>query len=183
MFARATEVFRSRNRLARGARLALSASLAVAALALVVFHLVLFWDQIGDGRLLDPAVAVRWGMSALLVVAFAALRRAGVPVLWGRRALVVWVLVALLHWAAVPGGDIDGITQGGAQAAQVLFDVPIAGAAALLLAASAMLLFFHARAMPHAPRTTLVRWFASGSARAAVLSLHLASRAPPPVFA
>ena len=95
-------MFRSRNRLARGARLALSASVAVSALALVVFHLLLFWNQIGDGRLLDPAVAMRWGMSALLVVVLTALRRAGVPVLWGRRALVVWVLVALLHWAAVP---------------------------------------------------------------------------------
>ena len=127
-------MFRSRNRLARGARLALSASVAVSALALVVFHLLLFWNQIGDGRLLDPAVAMRWGMSALLVVVLTALRRAGVPVLWGRRALVVWVLVALLHWAAVPAGDLDGISPGGAQATQVLLDLPTGGAAGLLLA-------------------------------------------------
>ena len=59
--ARVSKVFRSRNRLARGARLALSASVAVSALALVVFHLVLFWDQIVNGRLFDAAVAVRWG--------------------------------------------------------------------------------------------------------------------------
>ena len=70
------------------------------------FTLVLFWNQIGSGRLLDPAVAVRWGMGALLLVALTALRRAGVPVLWGRRALVVWVLVALLHCTAVPAGDL-----------------------------------------------------------------------------
>jgi hypothetical protein len=182
--ARATEVFRSRNRLARGARLALSASVAVSALALVVFHLVLFWDQIGDGRLLDPAVAVRWGMSALLLVALTGLRRAGVPVLWGRRALVVWVLVALLHWAAVPANEVDGIARGGAQAAQVLFDLPMGGAAALLLAASVILLVsVSARRPVCAARAQRVRPFASGSADAAILSLHLASRAPPPVFA
>ena len=50
----AAEVFRSRSRLARGARLALSASVAVSALALVVFHAALFWNQIGDGRAARP---------------------------------------------------------------------------------------------------------------------------------
>ena len=177
-------MFRSRNRLARGARLALSASVAVSALALVVFHLLLFWNQIGDGRLLDPAVAMRWGMSALLVVVLTALRRAGVPVLWGRRALVVWVLVALLHWAAVPAGDLDGISQGGAQATQVLLDLPTGGAAGLLLAASLMLLLLlRARALPSAARAVRVRRFAAAGTHAAILSLHLASRAPPPAFA
>jgi hypothetical protein len=180
----ATEVFRSRNRLARGARLALSASIALSALALMVFHLALFWDQIGDGRLLDPAVAARWGMSALLLVALTALRRAGVPMLWGRRALVVWVLVALLHWTAMPAGDIDGLTEGGAQATQVVVDLPIGVAAVLLLAASLMLLFLlGGRAMPRAGRTLRARWFAAAGVHAAILSLHLASRAPPPVFA
>ena len=179
-----TEVFRSRNRLARGARLALSASVAVSALALVIFHLVLFWDQIISGRLLDPAVAVRWGMSALLLVVFTAFRRAGVPLLWGRRALVVWVLVALLHCAAVPAGDVEGITRGGAQAAEVVVDLRIGGAAALLLAASLMLLFLlGARAMPGAARAMRVRWSAVSGAHAPILSLHLASRAPPPVAA
>jgi multisubunit Na+/H+ antiporter MnhB subunit len=178
--ARATEVFRSRNRVARGARLALAASFAVSAVALVIFHLVLFWDQIADGRLLDPAVAVRWGVSALLLAALAALRRAGVPLLWGRRALVVWVLVALLHWAAMPGGEVDGMTHGGAQATQVLFELPIGGAAALLLGTSAILLFFLApRALPRLDRATCVRWCAAGGLHAAILGLHLASRAPP----
>jgi hypothetical protein len=177
-------VFRSRNRLARGARLALSASVAVSALALVVFHLLLFWNQIGNGRLLDPAVAMRWGMSALLLVVLTALRRAGVPVVWGRRALVVWVLVALLHWAAVPAGDLDGISQGGAQATQVLLDLPTGGAAGLLLAASLMLLLLlRARALPSAARAVRVRRFAAAGIHAAILSLHLASRAPPPAFA
>jgi hypothetical protein len=156
----------------------------VSALALVVFHLVLFWDQIGDGRLFDPAVAVRWAMSALLLLALTGLRRAGVPILWGRRALVVWVLVALLHWAAMPAGAVGDIAKGGAQAAQVLFDLPMGGAAALLLAASVMLLAsLGARATARASCARRVRPFASSRDHAAVLSLHLASRAPPPVIA
>jgi hypothetical protein len=107
-----------------------------------------------------------------------------VPMLWGRRALVVWVLVALLHWTATPAGDIDGLTQGSAQATQVLVDLPIGGAAALLLAASLMLLLLlSGRAMPSAGRMLRVRWFAAARAHAAILSLHLASRAPPSVFA
>jgi len=182
--ARAIGVFRSRNGLARGARLALSASIAVSALALVVFHVLLFRDQIGDGRLFDPAVAVRWGISALLLLAIAGLRRAGVPVLWGRRALVVWVLVAVLHWAALPAGDVDSITQGGVQTTLVLVDLPVGGAAALLLAASVILLsLLGARGLPKAARPMRVRTVAPAGAHAAILSLHLASRAPPPAFA
>jgi hypothetical protein len=177
-------VFRSGNRLARGARLAVSAAAAVSALALVVFHIVLFWNQIGDGRLLDPAVAARWGMSALLLVALAALRRAGVSVLWGRRALAVWVLVALVHWAAAPPANVASIAQSGAQAAQVLLDLPLGGAAALLVAASLMLLFLlGARGRTNGARAMRVRWSAAAGAHAPILSLHLASRAPPPVIA
>jgi hypothetical protein len=168
----------------RGARLALSASVAVSVLALVVFHLVLFWNQIGDGRLLDPAVAVRWGLSALLLAVLAGLRRAGVPVFWGRRALVMWVLVALLHWTAMPAGDLDDITQRGGQAALVLVDLSVSSAAGLLLAASLLLLLLlGARPLPSAARAMRVRPFAAAGAHAAILGLHLASRAPPPAFA
>jgi hypothetical protein len=177
-------VFHSRNRLARHARLALSASIAVSVLALVVFHLLLFWNQIGDGRLLDPAVALRWGLSAVLLVVLTGLRRAGVPFFRGRRALVVWVLVALLHWSAVPAGDLDGISQGSGQATLVLVDLSVTGAAALLLAGSLLLLLLlGARTLPSAARAMRVRPFAAAGAHAAILSLHLASRAPPPAFA
>ena len=100
-----------------------------------MFHAALFWSQIGSGRLLDPSVAVRWGMGALLLAALVALGRAGVPVLWGRRALVVWVLVALLHVTAAPATDLGGITRTAAQTTQVLVDLP-SGAASFLFAVS-----------------------------------------------
>jgi hypothetical protein len=146
-------------------------------LALVVFHVALFWSQAGDGRLLDPELAVRWaagfGLTGLLVV----LRRAGVPLLWGRRALIVWVLVALLHWntspvadAAVPGGF----------PAQVLFELPSAAAGALLLAGGLLLALLAARSRLLRPRpVALVHASRAPRQDSPILSLHLASRAPP----
>jgi hypothetical protein len=48
------------------------------------------------------AVAARWLASALLVVVLEGLRRSGVSLIRGRRALVFWVTVMLLHWTATP---------------------------------------------------------------------------------
>lgn len=74
-----------------------------AVVALVIFHAVLLWDRIASSTLLDPAVALRWSGTALLLLAFARLQRAGVPLLSGHRARVIWTLVALLHASMVPG--------------------------------------------------------------------------------
>ncbi|MCP3961078.1 MAG: hypothetical protein GY719_24800 [bacterium] len=74
-----------------------------AALGLVLYHVFLLWDRIASRALLDPQVAVRWGLAGLLLLAMAHLRRAGVPLLRGRKALAVWALVALLHAGMVPG--------------------------------------------------------------------------------
>jgi hypothetical protein len=182
-FADAVEVFRSRSRLARGARLAFSASVAVSVLALVVFHAALFWSQIGSGRLLDPAVAVRWGIGALLMAALVALGRAGVPVLWGRRALVVWVLVALLHVTAAPATDVAGLTRTATQTTQILVDLPI-GSASLLLAITLFLLCLPGSRVGSMTAGSIpVGWIAAAGAHPPILSLHLASRAPPLVIA
>jgi hypothetical protein len=69
----------------------------VAALALASFHIFLFWNRLVGGDLLDPAIALRWVAAAGLVSALAALRRMGVPLARGRKALVIWLLVVLLH--------------------------------------------------------------------------------------
>jgi hypothetical protein len=179
----AVAVFRSRSRLARGARLACSAAVAVSVLALVAFHAALFWSQIGSGRLLDPAVAVRWGLGALLLVALVALGRAGVPVLWGRRALIVWMLVALMHVTASPATDLVGITRPSAQTTQVLLDVPSAAAGLLFAATLSLLLLLGAHVAPPAVRAMRAGWIPSAGAETPILALHLASRAPPIVFA
>lgn len=78
--------------------------LAFAGIAvLVVLHAALLWDRVVQGRLSDPDVALRWLGGAALTLALLGLRRLGVPLLWGRQALVFWLLVLLLHvGVAVP---------------------------------------------------------------------------------
>jgi hypothetical protein len=97
--------------------------------ALVAFHAALLWSHALAGRLADPAVALRWAASLGIVALFVALRRSGVPLLWGRRALVLWLLVAMLHaWAARPALASTLGTVSPADAALALFVVPVAGA-------------------------------------------------------
>lgn len=93
-------------------RVASIASLGGVAL-LVAFHGWLFTLRLVEGRFAEPGVALRWAAAVLLLAGLAALRRAGVPLLWGRKALVFWVLVVLLHWTAAPvaepGLEVDGL--------------------------------------------------------------------------
>src|SRR4029450_9325726 len=70
-------VLRSRTRVARSARAIARWSGLMAALALAIFHIFLFWDRLIGGDLFDPAIALRWVAAAGLVSALAALRRVG----------------------------------------------------------------------------------------------------------
>jgi hypothetical protein len=161
----------------------LSATAAVSALALIVFHAALLWNQIGDGRVLDPIVAVRWGVGAVLLGALAGLRRAGVPVLWGRRALGVWVLVAVMHVTAVPAPDLGALTGTAPNTTQIV-TLPTAAAATWLFAATLFLLgLLCASRVKHTSLGMRVPWLAPVDARTPIVSLHLASRAPPDLFA
>jgi hypothetical protein len=73
----------------------------LAVLGLSAFHGWLLWTQIVGGRFAEPAVAFRWTVGALILAGFIFLRRLGVPLLWGRRAVVLWLFVFFLHWHAV----------------------------------------------------------------------------------
>jgi hypothetical protein len=158
-------------------------SVAVSALGLVVFHGALFWNQIGEGRLLDPAVAARWSMAALLLMAMAALRRAGVPLLWGRRALVVWVLIALLHWTAAPAADGGTPAHGGA-IGLLFVDLPAGASVTLLTASLFLLILLGGRVTPRSTRALgAVSSPAAEPRHAPLLSGQLASRAPPSLAA
>lgn len=78
----------------------LSQSLSVSAVAwtiLVAFHGWVFARRLVDGTLFQADVLLRWAASALVVAAFVALSRAGGSLLRGRRAVALWLLVALLH--------------------------------------------------------------------------------------
>lgn len=113
---------------ARRARLrALSVGLAgVASAVLGLFHLLLLWQRVASQSLLEPTVLARWLGSIVLLAALIYLRRAGVPLLWGRRALVFWLLVLVLH-LGVPGASA---VPAGAHALDsgVLLVLPVIGA-------------------------------------------------------
>lgn len=116
------------------AHLATGAALAL----LVAFHAWLLWTRLLDGGLLQPEVAARWLVGAMLTAAFVVLHRAGVSLVWGRRAVGLWLLVALLHVqsASPPGAEPSRwiAEQSVTLVWQALSAVTLAGAALLLLA-------------------------------------------------
>jgi hypothetical protein len=81
---------------------ALKFSLGLGTVLLVGFHLVLLAGDVAGGHLLDPAVAMQWLAAAALAGVLLAFRYVGVPLLWGRRAAVLWLLVLVLHGVAQP---------------------------------------------------------------------------------
>jgi len=149
-----------------------------AAASLVVFHAALLWMHLLSGRLFEPAVALRWGIGLLLVGLLWALRRAGVPLLWGRRALVVWVLVALLHVSAARPATTDSMTPSPGDVTLSVMVLPAAGlvctAGLLLLAA----LMWRGWRLP-APVARTCRSSVGPSLRSARSSPRLIPRAPP----
>ncbi len=108
----------------------LVSGLGLAAVAsLVVLHVSILWARITQGRLGEPLIALRWGAAFVLLLALLALRRRGVPLLWGRRALVFWLLVLVLHaGTGVPQDSTPRVAP-----EQLLFVLPAAVAPACLL--------------------------------------------------
>lgn len=78
------------------------------AAGLTVFHGGLLWQRLTDGSLLQPIVVARWAVSVLLVAGLLQLWSKGLPVLRGRRAGVLWLIVVLLH-AFTPGGALPAV--------------------------------------------------------------------------
>ena len=77
---------------------------------IVVFHGGLLWQRLVDGSLLEPVVVARWAVSAVLCLALLRLWRNGLPLLRGRRAGVLWLIVALLH-VLTPGAPAPAVEQ------------------------------------------------------------------------
>ncbi len=71
------------------------ASVLVAGLALL--HGQLLWQRIASYTLLEPLVALRWGVAMLILAGFVYLRRAGISIVLGHKALILWLLVLLIH--------------------------------------------------------------------------------------
>jgi hypothetical protein len=72
---------------------------------LAVFHVWLLWTHATTGKLFEADVAGRWGVAVLVAASFWWLSRLGVPLVRGRRALVLWMLVLLIHGHAAWTGD------------------------------------------------------------------------------
>lgn len=122
--------FRSGSGLSRAAWRVVRGAGVLALAILAIFHVSLFWDRLVDGQLLDPLVAGRWLAAAGITAGLIALRRCGVSLVSGRRALVVWLLVVLLHWTARPGSVVAD--QGQPATSDLIFVVPSTAAAALV---------------------------------------------------
>ena len=76
-------------------------ALAAAGAVLGLFHGWLLVSQVADGRLADPFALVRWVVAGGLVWGLFAIRRQGASMLWGRKAVSIWLLATLLHAPAM----------------------------------------------------------------------------------
>lgn len=83
--------------------------MAVVGAFLVYFHALLLWQRVADQTLFEPLVGLRWLGSLALVLAWFTLQRRGIPLLWGRRAAVLWLLVLLLHVSLPAPATLDPV--------------------------------------------------------------------------
>ena len=148
--------------------------LSGAGVALGLFHVWLFVRQIAAGDLSAEAL-VKWLAALGLAAALLVLKRRGIPLFRGRKAIAVWTLVALLHAPAVGErlATFD-IPAGPAALAEVLASVaPVAGA---------LLLLWLAAAHPPRPRfTPLARLPIARLAHHPAFASFAFSPRPPPV--
>ncbi len=72
---------------------------------LIAFHGWLLWSHLVGGQALEPQIAVRWIVAAVILVGFRALRRHGLSLFWGKRAVVLWLLVVVIHCHAAWSGE------------------------------------------------------------------------------
>lgn len=168
-----------RKRALRALRLS---ALALAAAYLVALHAELLWQRITSQTLLEPLVVLKWAGAAALVAALLRLRSAGVSVWRGRRAVVLWMLVLLLHaGTAVPAaGELAADLASPAEAG-LLFVLPLCVSVATVFELGRRLLARRAVARP--ARRTVPRWLLfeapPGPAFAHGFGRVLCSRPPP----
>jgi hypothetical protein len=107
---------------------------------LVAFHAWLLWTEIGAGTLFEPQVALRWLVSGGVLVGFRSLNRLGLPLFFGRRAVVLWLLVILIHCHAAWTGGAAGLDLGVPETvgalAQITGSLGVLGALAIVLLAA-----------------------------------------------
>jgi hypothetical protein len=149
------------------------------AAALAGFHSWLFWVHATTGRLLDPATALRWVAAALILAGFLTLRRVGRPLTSGRRALVLWLLVAMLHGHAMVGAAQNVQAASVPETVSVLLTQIATAAPAVLLGAGLLLLLARRHVdRPRALALAEVRRFMCGTTLAGHV-FRFSPRPPP----
>lgn len=76
-------------------------SISLVGAALAAFHVWLFAGQLWSGALADPSLIFRWLVAAGLIAGLVMLRRQGESLIFGRKAVAIWVLAAVLHGPAL----------------------------------------------------------------------------------
>jgi hypothetical protein len=116
---------------------------------LVLFHAWLLASQLWEGQLVEPDLALRWMIAAGLVAALAGLRRSGASMFWGRKAVAIWLLAALLHGPTVAaertGVESPALPEVVTAILQIAAASAIAALGLMLLAALATHLFAQPR--------------------------------------
>ncbi len=72
---------------------------------LAFLHGLLLWQRIESLTLLQPMVALRWGFAVLALAGFVQQQRAEGSVFRGRKALILWLLVLVLHAGTLPATE------------------------------------------------------------------------------
>jgi hypothetical protein len=164
-------------------KILLSASAALLISLLFAFHALLLWQRVLDLSLFKPVPAIRWLATAALLIGLYRLRRRGVSLLRGRKAVVLWLLVLLLlvsFWGPLPAATS---TFEGWAGSGLLLALPAISIVLGLISPSIWKLLARARALRASrdlPKVAFVRHSQSYATRAGVLPI-LSCR-PPPVF-
>jgi hypothetical protein len=80
--------------------------------ALVAFHAWLLVSHVVGGRPFEAQTVARWLAAVGVLVGFRALARLGLPLFSGKRAIVLWLLVILIHCHAVWSADLSQVPLG-----------------------------------------------------------------------
>jgi hypothetical protein len=98
-------------------------------IALLWLHGYLLWERITDLTLFEPLVALRWGIAALMIATLIRLQYLGVPLFRGRRALIFWLVILLLHAgsATAAGGRLEMVADSGLLIAVSLWFLALEG--------------------------------------------------------
>ncbi len=148
---------------------------------LVIHHAVLLWQRVATQTLFDPAVALRWAATLGLLLAFLRLRRTGISLVWGHKAVAMWLLVLLLHVSfSGPLADSTESTLDLTPGSGLLLAIPATGAVVALLLTLLRLVFLSRRdrTCTATLRSNLVEVEANPSRRESWLP-QLSCRPPP----